>query len=401
MNKRKVQILAVYGTRPEAIKFAPVIVRASKSSEVNVRTVVTGQHKGMLDQVHAAFNIEPDINLDLFIDGQSIDFLLSRIIQELGPTISNLAPDAVMVQGDTTSSLGAALAAFYRQVPVIHLEAGLRSDSRTLPFPEEGNRRLISQIAAANLVPTTQARANLLNEGIPVSRIAVVGNTVIDALKLSLESDLDITNKDVKRVVESGSKILLVTAHRRESWGFGLESIISALKRIARTYSDDQILFPLHLNPIVRTSVDQELKAFRNVHITEPLSYHDFSRALNASHIVLSDSGGIQEEAPALGKPVLVLRDNTERTEALNAGAIRLVGTSEESIVEEVSKLKDSTWRYREMAKVRNLYGDGHAADRCIQELRRLSRQPAETNASKDIQKKEGVNNCPEVDFCS
>jgi UDP-N-acetylglucosamine 2-epimerase (non-hydrolysing) len=354
--------MVIYGTRPEAIKLAPVIRSLADAPGLDVVTVVTGQHRLMLDQVNALFGIVPDVDLDVIRPRQQLHELTSRVIAGVTDTIRQLRPDAVMVQGDTTTSFVAGLAAFYEQVPVFHVEAGLRTDDRYNPFPEELNRRLTSQLASLHFAPTPLSRANLLADGIADDDVVVTGNTVIDAL-------LDVVARrlppeDPALMVLGEGRTVLVTSHRRESWGEPMSRTASALARLAKEFPDVRFLLPAHLNPIVREVLLPPLEGFDNVTVTEPLSYGDFAYAMDASSIMLTDSGGVQEEAPSLGKPVLVLRDNTERPEAVDAGTVRLVGTDEQRIVDEVSTLLTDQAAYDAMAHAVNPYGDGRAAPR-------------------------------------
>jgi UDP-N-acetylglucosamine 2-epimerase (non-hydrolysing) len=350
------RILFVFGTRPEAIKLAPVIRRIGDSA----RIAVTAQHRGMLDQVLQAFSIRPHHDLDLMRPGQSLFESTSRIIAALEPVLETERPDFVVVQGDTTTALCAALAAFYKNIPVAHVEAGLRTGDLRQPFPEEMNRVLVSRLAALHFAPTEAARQNLIREG--VGNIFVTGNTAIDAVL------------DVSREIESGrfkpeipelnprQKLILVTAHRRESFGAGFESICRALKRLAAR-PDVEMIYPVHPNPNVQDPVMRGLRESR-VRLIEPLGYIEFVALMSRAYLILTDSGGIQEEAPSLGKPVLVLREKTERPEAVEAGTARLVGTDEERIVSETKILLDDAAEYARRSRVHNPYGDGHASER-------------------------------------
>lgn len=358
--------MTVYGTRPEAIKVAPVIKALRTSRTLSGITVVTGQHREMLDQVNALFGIEPDHDLDIFEHGQTLAEIASRVLTRLDVVLADERPDAVIVQGDTTTSTAAALAAFYRKIPVVHLEAGLRSGNINSPFPEEANRRITSQIAALHLAPTKTSKHNLIREGIDARDIAVTGNTVIDALLDAVRADTPFQNPRLERVASSGKPLLLVTIHRRESWGEPMRGIGRALARLARDHPDQIVVLPVHRNPVVREAVLPHLAGLENVVVTEPLSYGEFIRVLKLARIVLTDSGGVQEEAPSLGKPVLVMRDNTERPEAVIAGTVRLVGTDEDRLVDEVTELIEDPDAYARMANAVNPYGDGRAAERSI-----------------------------------
>lgn len=361
------RVLVVYGTRPEAIKMAPVVKALEQSQHLHPIVAVTGQHREMLDQVNALFDIVPAHDLDIIRPRQQLHEITARVLGGLTDVIRTEQPDAVVVQGDTSTSFVAALAAFYEKVPVIHVEAGLRTDDRYNPFPEEINRRLTSQLASLHLAPTSTSRANLLAEGIDPERIIVTGNTVIDALLDVVARKLPRENPalDVLKAVP-GRRSVLITSHRRESWGAPMARTAQALARLAKDFPDVLFLLPAHLNPTVREVLLPPLEGFDNVTITEPLSYGDFALAMDAGSIMLTDSGGVQEEAPSLGKPVLVLRDTTERPEAIDAGTVRLIGTDEDLIVDSVTELLDDPSAYAAMAHAVNPYGDGKAAGRIV-----------------------------------
>jgi UDP-N-acetylglucosamine 2-epimerase (non-hydrolysing) len=354
--------MVVYGTRPEAIKLAPVVRALQASPHLDVVVAVTGQHRAMLDQVNGLFGIVPDVDLDVIQPRQQLHEMTGRILTGLTDAIREIGPDAVMVQGDTTTTFVAGLAAFYEKVPVLHVEAGLRTDERYNPFPEEINRRLTSQLSSLHLAPTASSRANLLRDGITPADVTVTGNTVIDALLDVVARTLPLEDPAVS-VLEGGPSVL-VTSHRRESWGEPMARTANAIARLAKEFPDVHFLLPAHLNPVVREVLLPPLQGFDNVTVTEPLSYSDFARAMAMSSICLTDSGGVQEEAPSLGKPVLVLRETTERPEAVDAGTVRLVGTDEELIVRETSTLLTDPTAYAAMANAVNPYGDGHASER-------------------------------------
>lgn len=366
------RIMTVYGTRPEAIKVAPVIRALEASASFESITVVTGQHREMLDQVNEIFDISPDHDLDIFEHGASLAQIFARIVDRLDPVLEAVGPTAVIVQGDTTTSTAAALAAFYRRIPVIHLEAGLRSGDISSPFPEEANRRLTTQIAALHLAPTDVSRANLLAEGISDQSIVVTGNTVIDALLMTVGKRVPFTDPALEVLAASGRRILLVTTHRRENWGGAMEGVGRALGRIAMLFPDLEVVLPVHRNPIVREAILPQLVGLTNVTVTEPLPYGEFTRLLDLATVVLTDSGGLQEEAPSLGKPVLVMRDNTERPEAVTAGTVRLIGTDEQVVVREVRNLLTDDIAYESMARTSNPYGDGEAARRTLDAVSRM-----------------------------
>ncbi|MFC4784714.1 non-hydrolyzing UDP-N-acetylglucosamine 2-epimerase [Nocardioides sp. MAHUQ-72] len=355
-------VMVVYGTRPEAIKLAPVVVALQEAAGLDVVVAVTGQHRAMLDQVNELFGIVPDLDLDVIQPRQQLHTMSQRILDGLTESVRTVRPDAVVVQGDTTTAFIASLAAFYEQVPVFHVEAGLRTADRYNPFPEEMNRRLTSQLTSLHLAPTPLSRQNLLRDGIDPADVVVTGNTVIDALLAVLERDLPAEDPAIE--VLDGGPAVLVTSHRRESWGDPMGRTATAVARLAKEFPDVRFLLPAHLNPVVREVLLPPLQDMDNVTITDPLGYADFARAMASSTIMLTDSGGVQEEAPSLGKPVLVLRDNTERPEAVDAGTVRLVGTDEQRIVDEVTTLLTDPAAYDAMARAVNPYGDGRAAVR-------------------------------------
>ncbi len=361
------RIMTVYGTRPEAIKVAPLIKALEESPDFESVAVVTGQHREMLDQVNELFGIVPDYDLNIMSHGQTLAQIFARVMEGLDPILEKEGPAAVIVQGDTSSSTAAALAAFYRRIPVVHVEAGLRSHDINSPFPEEANRKLTSQIASLHLAPTETSRANLLAEGVDGGAVAVTGNTVIDALLTMVGKEVPFTDPRLEVLAASGRRILLVTTHRRENWGGAMEGVGRALARIAHTFPDLEIMLPAHRNPVVRDAVLPQLEGVENVTVTEPLPYAEFARMMALSTIILSDSGGVQEEAPSLGKPVLVMRENTERPEAVSAGTVKLIGTDEENIAAQVIRLLDDPAAYEAMSRATNPYGDGSAARKSLQ----------------------------------
>ncbi len=360
-------VLVVYGTRPEAIKMAPVVAALHRSEYLKPVVAVTGQHRQMLDQVNALFRIVPSHDLDIIAPRQTLQDITTRALDGVAEVIRAESPDLLLVQGDTTTCFAAALAAFYAQLPVAHLEAGLRTDHRYNPFPEEMNRRLTSQLADLHLAPTPTARKNLLRDGIDDGAVHVTGNTVIDALLEVVRQDNPLVDPVLPGL--RGRRLVVVTAHRRESWGAPMARTASAVARLARAHPDVAFLLPAHLNPAVREVLLPPLADLENVYVTGPLTYSDMAWALNACTLVLTDSGGVQEEAPGLGKPVLVLRETTERPEAVQAGTVRLVGTDEDLIVESVTGLLANADAYDAMARAVNPYGDGHAAARCVQAM--------------------------------
>lgn len=358
------QVMLIYGTRPEAIKMAPLVEALEFQEGLDPVVAVTGQHREMLDQVNELFKITPDFDLNLMRPGASLTALSTRALTATSELLEEQRPDAVVVQGDTTSAFIAALAAFYQGIPVVHLEAGLRTFNIRSPFPEEANRRLVAPLAGLHLAPTPRSRDNLLAEGVPAKDVVVTGNTVIDALQKSLLTPAAFSDPRVGRLVESGQPILLVTSHRRESWGDKMAQAMEAVRDLALAYPDLAVILPMHRNELVRQVIEPALSDISSVLLTEPLDYHAFTHLLAASHIVLTDSGGVQEEAPSLGKPVLVMRDTTERPEALDAGTVRLVGTHYDAIVREVSSLLDDRVAYQRFASAVNPYGDGRAGVR-------------------------------------
>jgi UDP-N-acetylglucosamine 2-epimerase (non-hydrolysing) len=363
-SRESATVMVVYGTRPEAIKLAPVIRGLAATPHLRVVTVVTGQHRAMLDQVNELFEITPDVDLDVIRERQTLPELTGRVMAGVTDAIQQYGPDAVVVQGDTTTSFVAGLAAFYQQVPVVHVEAGLRTGNRYDPFPEEVNRCLTTQLTSLHLAPTSTSRDNLLGEGVDPDTVVVTGNTVIDALLATVSRDLPLENDSV--AVLGGGRSVLITSHRRESWGAPMSRTANAIARLAKEFSDVSFLLPAHLNPVVREVLLPPLEGMDNVTITEPLSYADFAHAMDRCTLLLTDSGGVQEEAPSLGKPVLVLRETTERPEAVEAGTVRLVGTDEDLVVQEVSRLLTSRSAYDAMAHAVNPYGDGHATPRIV-----------------------------------
>lgn len=367
------RIMTIYGTRPEAIKVAPVIKAIEKQPGLESIVVVTGQHREMLDQVNELFQIVPDHDMNIMSAGQSLNMIVAKVIGGIDSILDLESPDAVIVQGDTSTVMGAAIAAFNRGIPVVHVEAGLRSGDISSPFPEEGNRKLTSQIAALHLAPTDTSRSNLLRDGVDGDDIVVTGNTVIDALMETAGRNVEFTDPRLRalegpRVGGSDEKVVLVTTHRRENLE-AMQGIGAAVADLARKYPTMTVVLPIHRNPVVREAVLPSLEGLNNVIVTEPLTYVEFARALTLSDIVLTDSGGVQEEAPSLGKPVLVMRENTERPEAVVAGTVKLIGTHRERIVDEVSLLVDSVESYRAMANAVNPYGDGHAAERTVEAI--------------------------------
>lgn len=366
------KVMVVYGTRPEAIKVAPVIKALEADPNLEPVVVVTAQHREMLDQVNQVFEIEPDVDLNLMAHGQTLNSIAGSVISKIDEVLAEHKPDAVVVQGDTTTVMGAAIASFNREIPVVHLEAGLRSGDINSPFPEEANRKIVSQIARVHLAPTMVSRSNLLADGVPDENTHVIGNTVIDALQWAVARPVEFRVPELQTLEADDRRILLVTTHRRENLGDNMVNIGKAMRYLATRYPDLLIIWPAHKNPKVRASIAPQIEDLDNVVTIEPVEYGEFSHLINASDIVLTDSGGIQEEAPSLGKPVLVLRENTERPEAVDAGTVKLIGTATERIISEVSRLLDDTKAYRDMANAVNPYGDGHSAGRSVDILKEL-----------------------------
>ncbi len=368
------KILTVFGTRPEAIKMAP-LVKALKKEAWNSRVCVTAQHREMLNQVLNLFEITPDYDLDIMKSSQDLFDVTIRILDKIKDVLRDYKPDMVLVHGDTTTTFVTSLAAFYEQIPVGHVEAGLRTGNLYSPWPEEANRKLTGCLTKIHFAPTERSRQNLLQEGIDPLTIKVTGNTVIDALQWVMtkleHSERESTQlADQFSFLEHGKRMILVTGHRRESFGDGFENICKALKAIALKYSDCQIVYPVHLNPNVREPVHRLLANIQNIYLTEPLDYLPFVYMMNRAYLILTDSGGIQEEAPSLGKPVLVMRNNTERPEALEAGTVKLVGTHVETIVNAIDELMQNNESYQSMLKAINPYGDGLACKRIIETLK-------------------------------
>lgn len=366
------KIMPIFGTRPEAIKMAPIVAELQDSPLFECVVTVTGQHREMLDQVNELFGITPDHDLDILQQRQTLSAIMTRTIDGLDRIFASGKPDAVIVQGDTTTSTAGAIAAFYHGIPVVHVEAGLRSGDLFSPFPEEANRKITSQIASLHLAPTPVSKANLLAEGIDAGNVVVTGNSVIDALLTTVGKQIPFTDPQLEELAASGRRVLLVTTHRRENQGDAMRGVGRALARLADAEPDLAIVLPVHKNPAVREAVLPAIQGKPNVLVTEPLPYGEFTRMLSLAHVVLTDSGGVQEEAPSLGKPVLVMRDNTERPEALEAGTVKLIGTEEERIVSEVSRLLHDPAHFEAMANAVNPYGDGKAAARTVAAIAEL-----------------------------
>ncbi|MCZ4059639.1 UDP-N-acetylglucosamine 2-epimerase (non-hydrolyzing) [Pantoea sp. LMR881] len=369
------KVLTVFGTRPEAIKMAPLVKALAQDPAFESRLCVTAQHREMLDQVLRLFQLQPDYDLNIMRPEQGLTEITCRILQGMKTVLLDFKPDVVLVHGDTTTTLAASLAAFYQQVPVGHIEAGLRTGDLASPWPEEANRKLTGHLASLHFTPTSRSRQNLLQENLSDNRIFVTGNTVIDALLWVRDRVLDDADLNAQLAarypfLDTSKKLVLVTGHRRESFGDGFERICSALAQIARQHPDAQIVYPVHLNPNVSEPVNRILSGIENIVLIEPQEYLPFVWLMNRAWLILTDSGGIQEEAPSLGKPVLVMRDTTERPEAVEAGTVKLVGTDVTKIVAEVSRLLTDEAAWQIMSRAHNPYGDGKACGRILQALK-------------------------------
>ena len=370
MEQKKIKVMTVFGTRPEAIKMAPIVLELQKHPDTIVPVVaVTAQHREMLDQVLNLFHIKPDHDLNIMAAGQTLFDITTRAMMGLDKVLTEEKPDIVLVHGDTTTTFAGALAAYYHQTAVGHVEAGLRTHNKYSPFPEEMNRRLTGCIADLNFAPTSSSEANLLAENVPPESIFVTGNTVIDALHHTVRDDFDFQEESLKDVDFQNKRIILVTTHRRENLGEPMRHVYKALKQLTEEFDDVEVVFPVHKNPKVREVVNEELGGLAKVHLIDPLDYEPFANLMHRAYLILTDSGGVQEEAPALGKPVLVLRDTTERPEAVDAGTVKLIGTDRERVYEEAKKLLTDKAEYSRMAESVNPYGDGKAAARIIQAI--------------------------------
>jgi len=374
------RVLTIFGTRPEALKLAPVVkAMASRPSEFESAVAVTGQHREMLDQVLGLFDIVPDYDLDIMTAPQSLTDITMKALGGLSPLMERVRPDAVLVQGDTTTTFVGALAGFYYGVPVGHVEAGLRTHDLARPFPEEGNRQLTTRLTRWHFAPTSAARANLLAEGVDSANVYVTGNTVVDALLATRRSYHEFEPGPIADAISRGSRIVLVTAHRRENWGEPFARICDAIGELTARFDDIQVLFATHRNPVVADVAERMLGGIDRVELIGPQEYLPFVKLMDVATLILSDSGGVQEEAPTLGKPVLVLRDVTERPEAVESGVVRLVGTDKERIVQEASRLLNDPIAYDQMAQASNPFGDGRAAGRIVDVLASSDRQGPES----------------------
>lgn len=364
-----IKVMTVFGTRPEAIKMAPVVLELQKHADrIQTIVAVTAQHRQMLDQVLDLFQITPDYDLDIMSQGQTLYDITTKSLMGLKDVLAKEKPDLVLVHGDTTTTFAGALASYYQQVPVGHVEAGLRTGDIYSPFPEEMNRKLTGAIAAIHFAPTATAKANLLKENVNPSHIYVTGNTVIDALMTTVAGDYDFGD-DLKDVDFHNHRVILLTTHRRENLGEPMRHIYKALRRIIEEIPDTEIVFPVHRNPLVRKVVEEELAGVDRIHLIDPMEYEPFANLMSLSSLVLTDSGGIQEEAPSLGKPVLVLRNTTERPEAVEAGTVRLIGTDKNVVYAETKRLLTDQAAYDAMSNAVNPYGDGKASQRIVQAI--------------------------------
>nr|WP_302147671.1 UDP-N-acetylglucosamine 2-epimerase (non-hydrolyzing) [Limosilactobacillus mucosae] len=354
------KVMLVFGTRPEAIKMCPLVIELKKHQDIETKVCVTGQHREMLQQVLDIFHVKPDYDLDIMKQNQTLFDVTTEILNKLKPVLEAEHPDIVLVHGDTTTTFAAALTCFYLQIPVGHVEAGLRTHNLYNPFPEEFNRTAVGIISKFNFAPTEQAKQNLLIEGKDKESVYVTGNTAIDALKMTVSQDYSSKELDWAQ----GSRLILITAHRRENLGEPMEHMFKAIRRVMDEHPDVKAIYPIHMNPKIHKIADKYLGNDDRIHIIDPLDVYDFHNYMEKSYLILTDSGGIQEEAPSLGKPVLVMRETTERPEGVKAGTLRLVGTSEDSIYESFSKLLNDPDEYKAMSHASNPYGDGHACER-------------------------------------
>ncbi|MCR5757055.1 MAG: UDP-N-acetylglucosamine 2-epimerase (non-hydrolyzing) [Selenomonas sp.] len=370
MEQKKIKVMTVFGTRPEAIKMAPIVLELQKHPDkITPVVAVTAQHREMLDQVLGLFAITPDYDLDIMAQGQTLFDITSKAMMGLDKVLEQEKPDIVLVHGDTTTTFAGALAAYYHQTTVGHVEAGLRTHDKYSPFPEEMNRKLTGCIADLNFAPTETSENNLLAENVRPESIFVTGNTVIDALHHTVQDDFQFADELLQNIDFEHKRIILVTTHRRENLGEPMRHVYKALRQLTEEFADVEVVFPVHKNPKVREVVQEELGNLEKVHLIDPLDYEPFANLMHKAHLILTDSGGVQEEAPALGKPVLVLRDTTERPEAVAAGTVKLIGTDRDVVYDEARKLLTDENAYNRMAESVNPYGDGQASARIIQAI--------------------------------
>lgn len=378
----KIKVMSIFGTRPEAIKMAPLVKELERRKEIESIVCVTAQHRQMLDQVLETFNIKPDYDLNIMKQGQSLSEITSRALTGLESVIKDVKPDIVLVHGDTTTTFAGALAAFYNQVAIGHVEAGLRTYDKYSPFPEEMNRQMVDCMTDLYFAPTNISKENLLKEDIKEEKIFVTGNTAIDAMSTTVKNDY--THPELEWI-KPNEKMILLTAHRRENLGEPMRHIFRAIRRIVDEFDNVKVIYPIHLNPLVRSVANEVFAGCDKVKLIEPLEVFDFHNFQNKSYIILTDSGGIQEEAPSLGKPVLVLRDTTERPEGISAGTLKLVGTDEETIYNETKKLLTDNKEYEKMSHASNPYGDGHASERIVDAIIKWKQNSQNTKAFKEI----------------
>jgi UDP-N-acetylglucosamine 2-epimerase (non-hydrolysing) len=362
---KKLRVMTVFGTRPEAIKMCPLVMELRRHNVyIEPMVAVTAQHREMLDQVLHLFKIKPDYDLNIMTSGQTLHDVTVKALLGLRDVFAEAKPDLVLVHGDTTTTFAGSLAAYYAQIPVGHVEAGLRTGNKYSPFPEEMNRKLTGSLADYHFAPTLTSKNNLLKENVNSKNIFVTGNTVIDALNTTVQREFTFSDPRIEQALKSGKRLILMTTHRRENLGEPMRHVYRALKEVLRTHPDVGAIFPVHKNPKVRHVVQEELSGLEHVYLTEPMDYEPFANLMARVDLVLTDSGGIQEEAPALGKPVLVLRNTTERPEAVTAGTVQLVGTEYAAVLQKTLQLLDDSSYYRRMAEAVNPYGDGHACER-------------------------------------
>lgn len=378
----KIKVMSIFGTRPEGVKMAPLVKELERRKEIESIVCVTAQHRQMLDQVLETFKIKPDYDLNIMKQGQSLSEITSRALTGLESVIKDVKPDIVLVHGDTTTTFAGALASFYNQVAIGHVEAGLRTYDKYSPFPEEMNRQMVDCMTDLYFAPTTVSKENLLKEDIQEEKIFVTGNTVVDAMKTTVKNDY--THPELEWI-KPNEKMILLTAHRRENLGEPMRHIFKAIRRIVDEFDDVKVIYPIHLNPLVRSVANEVFDGCDKVKLIEPLEVFDFHNFQNKSYIILTDSGGIQEEAPSLGKPVLVLRDTTERPEGISAGTLKLVGTNEETIYNETKKLLTDNKEYEKMSHASNPYGDGHASERIVDAIIKWKQNSQNTKAFKEI----------------
>ncbi|WP_350342411.1 UDP-N-acetylglucosamine 2-epimerase (non-hydrolyzing) [Proteinivorax tanatarense] len=365
---KQLKVLSVFGTRPEAIKMAPLIKKLDQQPQIKSNVCVTAQHREMLDQVLKIFSITPDYDLNIMKEKQTLNTITTEILVGLEKVLDESKPDVVLVHGDTSTTLAAALAAFYKKIPVGHIEAGLRTNDKYSPYPEEMNRTLVSNIADLHFAPTPKNKENLYKEGIKTN-VYVTGNTVIDALQHTVDKKYNFNNKKLRDINFSQKRSLLLTAHRRENLGKPLTNICNAVNKLVREFFDIQFIIPVHLNPAVQRTIGSILRETPRVHLIDPLDVQDMHNLMDRSYLIMTDSGGLQEEAPSLGKPVLVLREETERPEAVEAGTVRLIGHNERKVCEVASDILSNINKYNAMSKSINPYGDGQASQRIVQAL--------------------------------